>query len=282
MNNPLVSVCCLTYNHKDYIRKCIEGFLIQNVNFDIEFLIHDDASKDETQNIIKDLVGDDPRFILFFREVNIMSSGKKLLPHIFEKARGKYIAICEGDDYWIDPYKLQKQYDFLEQNTDCSLCFHSCYYLLNNNVLKISKPNFVPINYRYNIEYIFSNEGGSIATHSIFFLKKYTDNLPNWYFKSSVGDLPLFLLLASNGKIGYIDEIMGVYRFMSNNSWSEKFSKNLKFRIQNYISIINMYYSFNYYTKFHYFNLIFKNIFLCYLRILGMSLMSLVKHFKRS
>jgi len=106
---PLVSVCCITYNHEKFITDCINSFLNQEVSFDIEFLIHDDASTDCTQKIIKNLVGNDSRFKLILREENIKSTGKAIFPILFEKAKGKYIAVCEGDDYWTDPNKLQKK-----------------------------------------------------------------------------------------------------------------------------------------------------------------------------
>ena len=95
----LVSVCCITYNHEKFIKKCLEGFLIQNYSFNVEFIIHDDASIDNTQELIKTLVGNDKRFKLILRNKNLKSKGYSIFPILYKKAIGKYIAICEGDDY---------------------------------------------------------------------------------------------------------------------------------------------------------------------------------------
>ena len=110
MKTPLVSICCLCYNHEKFIRQCIEGFLIQKVNFDIEIIINDDASQDDSVRIITEYQSKYPNlFVCVFQKENQYSKGVNLLSLIFSKARGKYIAYCEGDDYWTDPLKLQKQ-----------------------------------------------------------------------------------------------------------------------------------------------------------------------------
>jgi len=124
---PLVSICCLTYNHAPFIRKCLEGFLMQETSFPVEILIHDDASTDGTDNIIKEYTEKYPdRIFPLFEEENQYSKPhhKHLDLYNYERARGKYIAYCEGDDYWTDPLKLQKQVDFMETHPEYSVCFH--------------------------------------------------------------------------------------------------------------------------------------------------------------
>lgn len=124
---PLVSICCITYNHASYIRKSLDGFLMQKTSFPVEILIHDDASTDGTADIIRDYAARFPDIVFpLFEEENQYS--KPVHKHIdfynYERARGKYVAYCEGDDYWTDPLKLQRQVDFLETHSDYSVCWH--------------------------------------------------------------------------------------------------------------------------------------------------------------
>ena len=124
-HKPLVSICCLTYNHENYIRECLDGFLKQNTTFTYEILIHDDASTDGTADIIHEYWEKYPNIIKpIFQTENQYSQGKNCSNNNYNRVSGKYVALCEGDDYWIDPNKLQKQVDFLEANPDFSACFH--------------------------------------------------------------------------------------------------------------------------------------------------------------
>ena len=127
MTNPLVSICCITYNHAQFIRKCLDGFLMQETNFPIEILIHDDCSTDGTTEIIREYEAKYPDLIFpLYEEENQYQQGKaaEIDFYNYRRARGKYIAYCEGDDYWTDPQKLQKQVDFMEANPEYSVCFH--------------------------------------------------------------------------------------------------------------------------------------------------------------
>jgi glycosyltransferase involved in cell wall biosynthesis len=131
-NIPLVSICCITYNHEKYIRETIEGFLIQKTKFPIEIIIHDDASADNTANIIREYEKKFPHLITaIYQKENQYSKGVRSITvkFTFPIARGKYIALCEGDDYWTDPYKLQKQVDFLEANPEYTFTFHDAVFL---------------------------------------------------------------------------------------------------------------------------------------------------------
>lgn len=110
---PLVSICCITYNQENYIRDAIEGFLMQRTTFPIEIIIHDDASTDNTAKVVNEFAEKHPDLIVpIYQTINQYSQGIKPWPNfVFPRARGKYIALCEGDDYWTDPLKLQKQVD---------------------------------------------------------------------------------------------------------------------------------------------------------------------------
>ena len=128
MEKPLVSICCTTYNHAQFIRQCLDGFMMQQTSFPFEVLIHDDASTDGTADIIREYEAKYPGIIKpIYQTENQYSKGVKIsATYQFPRAQGKYIAMCEGDDYWTDPHKLQKQVDFLESNPGYSLCSH-CY-----------------------------------------------------------------------------------------------------------------------------------------------------------
>lgn len=127
MNKPLVSICCVTYNHAPFIRQCLDGFLMQQ-GVDYEILIHDDCSTDGTTEIIKEYASKYPHLIfpLYETENQFCKLGRESMDfYNYRRAQGKYIAICEGDDYWTDPFKLQKQVDFMEAHPDYSVCFHT-------------------------------------------------------------------------------------------------------------------------------------------------------------
>lgn len=120
----LVTIQCLTYNHEPYIRKCLEGFIMQKTNFRFEAIVHDDASTDGTAEIVREYSEKYPGIIrAFFETENQYSKHNGVIGKIIrENTHGKYIAMCEGDDFWIDPLKLQKQVDLLENNPSVSLC----------------------------------------------------------------------------------------------------------------------------------------------------------------
>lgn len=137
---PLVSIWCPAYNHENYISRCLDGFLMQETNFSFEIIVHDDASRDRTQEILRSYAEKHPdKFRNIYQSENQFSNDINVLTRLMlSSARGKYIALCEGDDYWTDPQKLQKQVDFLEKNTDCSICWTNYEELKNNVLLKPS------------------------------------------------------------------------------------------------------------------------------------------------
>lgn len=126
MEAPLVSISCVSYNHATFIRHCLDGMLMQKTSFPIEILIHDDCSTDGTTEIIKEYEAKYPSLIFaLYENENQYSKGAWVDGFNYRRAKGKYIAYCEGDDYWTDPLKLQKQVDFMESHTDYSVCFHA-------------------------------------------------------------------------------------------------------------------------------------------------------------
>lgn len=245
MNNVLVSIQCITYNHENYIRDAIEGFLKQKTNFNYEILIHDDASTDKTQDIIREYTKKYPNIIKpILQKENQASKGVKKINYTFNHNRslGKYIALCEGDDYWIDEYKLQKQVDYMEKNPQCGLCFHAVDVINGDNKVDIIKP------YNKNcispIEDIILGDGGFIGTNSILFRKEIMDNAPDLYFNAPVGDYPLQILTGMNKYGYYINEVMSIYRTNVPGSWTvnnrtskDREKRNIKL-IENFIEML--------------------------------------------
>ena len=211
----MVSICCITYNHADYISDCLDGFLLQKVDFPIEFIIHDDASTDNTQEIIKNKVGRDPRFNLIFREENIKSKGTAVFPLIYKIAKGKYIATCEGDDYWTDPFKLQKQVDYLEAHPQCTLLAHDAEVV--HEGIPVVRDIFYtkPFQGEGDFQFDFADEFNNhfIATASIVFRKgDWLNELVHYLDRCFTGDIPLCLYMLTKGYGYYINEKLCVKR----------------------------------------------------------------------
>ena len=209
MSAPLLSICCITYNHEKYIRDTIEGFLGQKTNFKLEIIIHDDASKDKTPNIIKEYNEKDIRIIPILRKTNIKSTGVAIFPLVFEKAKGKYIAMCEGDDYWTDPLKLQKQVDFLEKNPTYAGSFHETA-MIFEDIQSDSRIYGADV-----ATDIYSKDTFTILspfhTSSFVFKKNAFDNSP--FLKNIVsGDMAIFSIVSKLGPIRKVPGVMSVYR----------------------------------------------------------------------
>lgn len=211
---PLVSICCIVYNHEMYLKRCLDGFLMQQTGFDFEIIVHDDASKDNSTTIIRDYCKKYPNlFKPILQTNNQFSTGRRILPILFQEASGKYIALCEGDDYWTDPLKLQKQVDYMEAHPDCSMCFgnsmeHWEGYDSPDKVFS----NIVDRDY----EPAELTQGWFISTATVLFrkrvlesdlFKKYTSDR-----KIITGDLPLWLTCASMGRVHGFSDIFSVYR----------------------------------------------------------------------
>ncbi len=210
--NPVISVHMITYNHEPYIAQAIEGMLMQETDFPIELIIGEDCSTDRTREIILDYQKKHPQIIrVIMSEINIGAMPN--LIRVAKACRGKYVAICEGDDYWTDPYKLQKQVDFLQANPDFSLCFHDALILWEG---KSYPPRYFCSKDQKEISTIEDVIGEwFIPSASMVIRKKHITPLPEWFQDIYNGDYALHLLLAEKGKIKYCDEVMSVYRKQS-------------------------------------------------------------------
>ena len=250
MEGILVSIHCATYNHEKYIADAIESFLMQKTNFKFEILIHDDASTDKTADIIREYEKRYPDLIKpIYQTTNQYSIGQSISKINLERAQGKYIAICEGDDYWTDPYKLQKQVDYMEKHPECSLSIHGGYVVNTSGKRIISKNRPHKGNKIFNTEEIIEGDGGLFVTNSMLYPLKYTKNRPDFLNKAPVGDYPLTIYLSLLGTVYYIDKYMSAYRTGVSNSWTERWYSTINKKIIHYNRIAAMLDEVNQYTS---------------------------------
>jgi len=211
---PMVSVCTIAYNVAPFIRDTIEGVLKQNVNFDMEYVISEDASTDDTAAIIREYAEKYPNLIRFIENPKNLGMNPNFMQALLA-CRGKYVALVDGDDYWIDPEKLQTQVDFLESHPECAFCGTA------TNIYYQEKNEFVPghpelpendgsIRY-FDVADLYNLWLFWIPTHSLLMRNEYVE-LPPWYVNSVYFDRALRLILAMHGKAAYINKTMCVYR----------------------------------------------------------------------
>lgn len=276
-----VSVGCLAYNHEKYIRKTLDGFVHQITDFDFEVWIHDDASTDHTPDIIQEYAEKYPAIIKpIYQQENQYSKGISITKtHIFPKMHGKYIAYCEGDDYWNDPYKLQKQFDALETHPECSISVHrvqycnedgtpnpgqspkKCYHIYGNRV--ITKKELA--------DYYFTRCAYLFQASSYFYRREIAEI--DLEYSLDIGMLRKCLII---GDLYYIDEPMSTYRLGSMNGWTstmrsggvqtrwkhllwcneaeDRFDKYTEYKYHDLIKIgkLNKFLAFTPYSKYRY------------------------------
>ncbi len=211
---PLVSITCTAYNHEAYIEKAIEGFLMQQTTFPFEIILHDDASTDKTPDIIRHYAQRYPTLIrpILQKENQWMGKGiNATAAEVWPAARGRYIAWCEGDDYWTDPLKLQKQVGFLEAHPDYNLCFHPVHILQGNRLVAdwITRPPATDMNILD-----FARYGNFIHTPSVVMRNNFLP-MPEWMHRIAFGDFPTYMLCLQDGKAHMLPDYMAVYRYGS-------------------------------------------------------------------
>lgn len=214
---PLVSICCISYNHEPYIKDALNGFLSQKTTFPFEIVISDDCSKDNTHKIIKDYADKHPDIFRNVSSSHNIGSSKNFI-YVQECAKGKYIALCEGDDYWTDPLKLQKQIDILEADESLmACCTNSSVVDEQGNVLekRWAKP-IVPnsIEGKYTLRDFF-NQGHTYPTASIVFRRSHFDEICEKFQKTQnpyLGDWTLWIAILCFGDMYYLDEVTCAYR----------------------------------------------------------------------
>ena len=277
----MVCVRCMTYNQASYIEDALNGFVMQVTTFPTVCLIIDDASTDGEPDIIRKFLADKFKkpfreehtndydllcayhlsnvnccFVVFLLKKNHYSIKKSKRGYISEwEDNSKYVALCEGDDYWIDSKKLQKQVDFLESHLKHTLCIHAYRRdtyngndFLSNEVHKYTHDtDIIPD------KDVLKGTGMFAATASMVFRRDAICNYPEWTRRAPVGDRPLQLVLFSRGSIGYLDDVMSVYRVGVPGSWTLRIHRNKKANRQSERSFLQMYKDFDDWTngKYH-------------------------------
>ena len=222
---PMVSVLVPTYQHVDFIRACLESILSQVTHFQVEVLIGEDGSTDGTQVICEELAVKYPNRIRLFygkREdvIQILGrpTGRRNLLGLITQARGRYIALCEGDDYWTDPLKLQKQVDLLEQHPDHAMCFSRAQLLKNGKLELHAIPAGIDLK-NVKAEDLLATYN-FVATASVVYRNPF-EPPPSWFSCVPFGDLALYCMAASRGKITCMEDLTAVYRITGHGAWSK-------------------------------------------------------------
>ncbi|WP_223033946.1 glycosyltransferase family 2 protein [Hanstruepera marina] len=201
----------IVYNQESYVEDAINGVLMQKTNFEIELIIADDCSTDKTDFKIREAIAlrSSSRNIKYFRHDHNMG----MMPNFIfalKRCQGQYIALCEGDDFWIDVNKLQKQVNYLDTNIDTVLCFHEVKVLMKNKKLVKDFITKVPKQYE-NIEDL-ARFGNYIHTPSVVF-RNVLEEYPFEFEQVPFGDYFLYMMLAQNGKLHFMKDCMSVYRY---------------------------------------------------------------------
>ncbi|KQS37792.1 glycosyltransferase [Pedobacter sp. Leaf194] len=239
MTKPLLSVVMITYGHQDCIEQAVDSVLMQVGEYDLELIIANDRSLDRTDDVVKRILDTNERSHCIKYFVNETNLG--IMPNLvkaMQSSSGKYIAICEGDDYWTDKHKLQKQLNFLENNAEYSMVCHNAMKVYEGidkmpSLFTSNKTSFdIPMSTIIN-KWI-------IPTASMFFRRKFIDTLPNWVNDIYSGDYTLALLLRHKGKVHFMNETMSVYRInYSGSSASALYGKKLAFVTEQQIRLLN-------------------------------------------
>ncbi|MBL8122099.1 glycosyltransferase [Candidatus Saccharibacteria bacterium] len=226
-NEPMVTVVVVAYNHQKYIRQAMDSILAQKTDFDIEILVHDDVSTDGTKEILmkyKDEYPDKIRLILE-KENQFSKTGGGFLESVYSRASGKYIAVCEGDDYWTDPSKLQRQVDFLEKKPGHTICFHPVIIKHEDT----GEESLYPIpkkGHTYTLNELLRHN--FIQTNSVLYrnLRDYRGVCPDGILPQ---DWFTHIFHAKRGKIGYINNPMSVYRRHTGGLWWKDSNNQIEF-----------------------------------------------------
>jgi glycosyltransferase involved in cell wall biosynthesis len=251
-----VTAFLLTYNHRRFIEQAVESALAQTVAGNREILIADDCSTDGTREVLRMYAERCPKLIrLLLMDENM---GRNIVrARGVHMARGKYTALLDGDDYWTSPLKLQKQIDYLDHRPACAMCFHNTLVVYEDDS-KESHP-FHSANPTQRLARALPPEtstledvaaGNFMLSSSVMFRTGLIDDFPDWYFTATIDDWPLHVLNAEHGSIGYVDEVMSVYRVHAHGAWSDRIShyKDPK----DLVDIISIYDAINRHLAFRY------------------------------
>jgi glycosyltransferase involved in cell wall biosynthesis len=213
-----VSVCVPAFNHEKYIAQMLDGALMQQTDFDFEIVIGDDASADSTPDIIQQYIARNPGRIRAFLHAENQGpkeprefAGRNNVLQLLKACEGEYVAMCEGDDYWTDPLKLQKQVDFLDKNPDFAISHHNMLvtYEDGSDSHSFNAPDQKLVS---TIKDILEDKWFMATASWVYRNHFLTNDFAEWHAKAAAGDWAVMIQLAAQGRIGYLPETMGVYR----------------------------------------------------------------------
>lgn len=256
----MVSVQCITYNHEKYIRKALDGFVMQKTNFRFEVIVHDDASTDKTTEIIREYADKYDFIIPIFQKENQYS--KKIpfaIKYIYPLMTGKYVACCEGDDYWTDPNKLQTLYDYMVSHPECSMCCHAYENIEANTEKIIEEIHTLREDGEITIQKAIKYDNPTQIASQMF-RRECVMNKPEIYNNRGVGDYTILLYAATLGEIHYINKIMARHRVASDGSWTNRVYRNKKLRINHDENMIDFLKDFDQYYNNEYHEYVYEKI----------------------
>jgi glycosyltransferase involved in cell wall biosynthesis len=233
---PMVSVCMITYNHEKYISQAIESVLMQKADFPIELVIGEDYSTDITASIVRKYESERSNIV----KARYNNPNLGMIPNFVKtlhECKGKYIALLEGDDYWTDPLKLQKQVNYLDMQKNAIACFHDSIFVNEQSDILLSRKFPQPPTYKNHTESLFGE--WFIPTASVLFKNEKRLSFPKWYYLIKNGDLALYFLLSRFGTIDFMNERMSAYRIHPKGSGSSLSNRDLM------VSLIYLYKSVN-------------------------------------
>ena len=252
IDDIMVTVVCITYNHEEYITDAIEGFLHQKVNFKYEIVIHDDASTDQTAKIVKRYEEQYPEIIFGIYQEENQYSKKKMafMEAVYSLCRGHYIAFCEGDDFWLDTFKLQKQVDWMERHREYILTAHNAVlWNCQDGIIKAMNP--YSFDKEIGAEELIMQYNGNLPTASMMVRAEIIKELKNFQI-NSVGDIIIQFCCLAKGKIYYFHRIMSVYRYLHTHSWSLDCYRNNEYHILHCVEMIEFLKEYNKFTESKY------------------------------
>ena len=248
--NPKISIICNTYNHEKYIGQALESFVSQKISLPFEVLVNDDASTDSTADIVRAYEEKYPDiFKPIYQTENQFLKGVHITPDIqIARAKGKYLAFCEGDDYWTDENKLQVQYDFMEAHPEYSICCHA-YSMIdkNGNLIEerydLKEDGVVPL------KKLIGNQLKVPHFATLFVRKECLDGYNEAFYGESANDMRMRLFCAAKKPIYYINKNMSAYRRFTEGSWTLRIGKDHDKFLENQRKTIEFLYNYDNYTK---------------------------------
>lgn len=256
-NRIMVSIECNAYNHEDFIAEALDSMLMQKTDFAYEILIHDDASTDRTADIIRSYEQQYPDIVKpIYQTENQYSQDIPFEVYNNERALGKYTAVCEGDDYWTDREKLQKQVDYMEAHSECSMCVHAA-----EKVSAVTKKRVATVRPSnkdriFSVEEVIEGGGELFATNSIMYSREKIPEMPEFYLNATIGDYPIVILGALSGTVYYMNRNMAAYRVEVKGSWTDLHLNDISEKKKHLQDVANLLDEVNVYTNFKYDNVI--------------------------